>query len=222
MLARICYKQVNSIQQATHIRVDVHSEKFKMNDKTSICQIKIHPELKLTIIEFEKIVYYFDAESNKFVKTKINMKEKKLGEFVSSKPHSNTEEMRELKLKFGENVMKIPIPSFFSLYKEHIVAPFFVFQLFCILLWVFDDYGMHSFFTLTMLCIFEATVVSQRIISLVTLRKMRVPPHYIYAYRMNAWQKLSSSELLPGDIVSVLDGGTYEASPEKMTTSQII
>ena len=59
-----------------------------------------------------------------------------------------------------------------------------------------------------MLCIFEATVVGQRIISLVTLRKMRVPPHYIYAYRNNSWDKISSADLLPGDIVSVLDGGS--------------
>jgi len=59
-----------------------------------------------------------------------------------------------------------------------------------------------------MLCIFEATVVGQRIVNLVTLRKMRVPPHYIFTYRNNTWEKISSTELMPGDIVSVLDGGS--------------
>ena len=111
--------------------------------------------------------------------------------------------------------MKIPIPSFFSLYKEHMVAPFFVFQLFCILLWVFDDYGLHSFITLFMLCLFEVTVVSQRIFNLATLRNMRVPPHYIMVYRDNSWKKIPSNELLPGDIVSVIDGSSVSSIKEE-------
>jgi len=95
------------------------------------------------------------------------------------------------------------------------VAPFFVFQLFCILLWVFDDYGIHSMITLFMLCVFEATVVSQRIFNLATLRNMRVPPHLIFVYRDNNWKKIPSSELLPGDIVSVVDGNSYEEVKEE-------
>jgi len=111
--------------------------------------------------------------------------------------------------------MRIPIPSFFTLYKEHIVAPFFVFQLFCILLWVFDDYGLHSFISLVMLCVFEVTVVGQRIFNLATLRNMRVPPHYIYVYRNNIWKKIPTNELLPGDIVSVVDGASVTSIKEE-------
>ena len=111
--------------------------------------------------------------------------------------------------------MRIPIPSFFSLYKEHVVAPFFVFQLFCILLWVFDDYGLHSLISLAMLCIFEVTVVGQRIFNLATLRNMRVPPHYIFVYRENKWKKIISSELLPGDIVSVISGDAVTTVKEE-------
>lgn len=215
LLARICYKEVKDLESAEHVRVDVISEKFKMNNRTSICDIKKYPELNLIVIEFEKIVYFYNQENKSFTKSKIHYHEKKLEEFLLTKPHSSQDEMKSLKHKYGSNTMRIPIPSFFSLYKEHIVAPFFVFQLFCIMLWVFDDYGLHSFFTLTMLCIFEATVVGQRIISLVTLRKMRVPPHLIFVYRNNQWQKIPSSELLPGDVVSVLDGNSYETVEEK-------
>ncbi len=217
LLAKICYKLHDTIDGATHIRVDVKSEKFKIINKTIICEIKrytlakpsdIAPDSKLTIIDFEKIMHYYDYNTLEFIKSKAPL-HKPLGDFLKSTPHKSEEEISALRLKFGENKMKIPIPSFFSLYKEHMVAPFFVFQLFCILLWVFDDYGLNSFFTLSMLCIFEATVVGQRIISLVTLRKMRVPPHQIYVYRMDQWIKISSNELLPGDIVSVLDGNNY-------------
>ena len=55
--------------------------------------------------------------------------------------------------------MDVPIPSFFDIYKEHLVAPFFVFQLFTSCLWLLDEYWYFSLMSLVMLFIFEGTVV---------------------------------------------------------------
>ena len=204
LMAKICYLPVDSIDKATDVKVDITSEKFKMNNRTQIC--KILRENGIIKTELEKIFYVYDSEKKEFYRPKLDtLKKLKVGEFLNVEPINN-DEVSKLKAKFGENKMRIPIPSFFSLYKEHIVAPFFVFQLFCILLWVFDDYGLHSLISLAMLCIFEVTVVGQRIFNLATLRNMRVPPHYIFVYRNKIWKKILSSELLPGDIVSVISG----------------
>ena len=210
LMSKICYKIVNSIENASHCRVDVVSKKFKMNNRTSICKLnKINDVISM---EFEKILLVYDKDKQTFFKPKLNLKEQ-LKTYLNATPLQE-KEIPLLRSKFGFNQMKIPIPSFFALYKEHIVAPFFVFQLFCILLWVFDDYGLHSFITLCMLLFFEATVVGQRIFNLATLRNMRVPPYYIFVYRDNKWKKIPSSELIPGDIVSVLDGNNYESIKE--------
>ena len=56
---------------------------------------------------------------------------------------------------------EIPIPSFQDLMKEHVIAPFFVFQIFCVTLWMMDDMWYYSLFTLVMLFVFESTVVFQ-------------------------------------------------------------
>ena len=212
--AKISYKITKELSSSTHVRIDISNNKFKMNNRTGISEITHSVKDEIISIEFEKIKYLYNIEKNTFEKSKINFK-KKLGEFKQAVPYSSEQEVEKLKVKYGNNLMKVPIPSFFSLYKEHIVAPFFVFQLFCILLWVFDDYGLHSGMTLLMLCIFEATVVGQRIINLVTLRKMRVPPHFIFVYRNKEWKRISSSDLIPGDIVSILDGTSTEICPEQ-------
>ena len=213
LMAKICYLPVNTIEKATYVKVDITSEKFKMNNRTQIC--KIIRENGIIKTELEKILYVYDDIKKEFYRPKLEtLKKLKVGEFLSVEPISN-EDVSKLKAKFGENKMRIPIPSFFSLYKEHVVAPFFVFQLFCILLWVFDDYGLHSLISLAMLCIFEVTVVGQRIFNLATLRNMRVPPHYIFVYRNKMWKKILSSELLPGDIVSVVSGDSVTTVKEE-------
>lgn len=67
--------------------------------------------------------------------------------------------LQQAELVWGSNKMSIPIPGFLDLYKEHLVAPFFVFQLFCTLLWLLDEYWYYSLFNLGMLFFFEGTVV---------------------------------------------------------------
>ena len=94
---------------------------------------------------------------------------------------------KKAELVYGMNKMHIPIPDFIEIYKEHLVMPFFVFQLFTTCLWLLDDYWYFSLMSLVMLFMFEGTVVFQRLMNFKRLRAMRVQPYQLWVHRNSKW-----------------------------------
>ena len=210
---KFCYFHVDSIDEATDVRVDIFSENIDININRTIIS-KIIRENNIIKIEIEKLIYIYDEESKEFYHSKFDILKKiKVGKFLQSKPLSR-EEIQEKKTRFGENKIKIPIPSFFRLYIEHIFTPFFIFHILCIILKIFDNYS-YNLISLILTCIFEITIAGQRLFNLATLRNMRISPHYVYTYRDNEWVEIPSTELLPGDIVSVTDGASHKNIKEE-------
>lgn len=95
---------------------------------------------------------------------------------------------------------EIVSPSFLDLFKEHAVAPFFVFQIFCVGLWCLDEYWYYSVFTLVMLVVFESTLVAQRLKNLSEFRSMSLPSQDVFVRRKGVWKGIKSDDLLPGDL----------------------
>ncbi|KAK4406125.1 putative manganese-transporting ATPase PDR2, partial [Sesamum angolense] len=103
-----------------------------------------------------------------------------------------------------ENLLfEYPQPTFQKLMKEQIMEPFFVFQVFCVGLWCLDEYWYYSLFTLFMLFMFESTMAKSRLKTLSELRRVKVDSQTLMVYRCGKWVKLSGTELLPGDVVSI-------------------
>jgi hypothetical protein len=82
----------------------------------------------------------------------------------------------------GENKFDIPLPEPSKLVVEQAQSPFFLFQVFCVLLWMLDDYWYFALFTLIMLLMFEFIVAQNRIRNLETAREMLRPAHKVRAF----------------------------------------
>lgn len=161
---------------------------------------------QITSFLFQKRRFFYDPEINSFAPQSYEIdKEPRpaIKNFQESIGFSSEEEIEKVQQQYGDNTFDIPVPTFTELWKEHAVAPFFVFQIFCVGLWLLDDYWYYSLFTLVMLVGFESTVVWQRQRTLNEFRGMSIQPYDIYVYRGGRWGQITSDKLLPGDLVSV-------------------
>lgn len=162
---------------------------------------------------FQKRRFLYDPEAKSFrtLQFAIDAEPKPaLGDFQTSRGIAKQTELTRIEQHYGNNTFDIPVPTFTELFKEHAVAPFFVFQVFCVGLWMLDEYWYYSLFTLFMLVAFESTVVWQRQRTLNEFRGMSIKPYDMWVYRLGKWTEIPSDHLLPGDLVSV--GRTKEDS----------
>lgn len=154
---------------------------------------------------FQKKKFIFDSDKKTFREVVFPVDaQPQLVEYQTSLGLKNSKALLEAERLYGFNSFDIPIPTFLELFKEHAVAPFFVFQIFCVGLWCLDEYWYYSLFTGFMLVAFESTVVFQRQKTLNEFRTMSIKPYTINVHRLNKWIELQTNELFPGDVISIM------------------
>ncbi|KAK2951862.1 ion-transporting P-type ATPase [Blattamonas nauphoetae] len=114
--------------------------------------------------------------------------------------NSKTEEYEAL---FGKNITDIPVPSFSHFLKQRMLAPLFLFQLFCAFLWLFDDFLAFPLMNIASLFFLEIIGIAQQRTNLQQIHAMASGPRPVYCLRKGQWKPILTSELLPGDVISI-------------------
>ena len=192
LCAKFWYRQ-SGLDEATHVFIEPTTN----NGKSQI--VEIHRG-RVVFVMFQQKKFVLSGDSFKKLDylQHVGLKMKELKKWRGL----NDKEVKQKMEKYGKNKFDIPIPTFLELMKEHTMAPFFVFQVFCVGLWMLDDMWYFSLFTLFMLIVFESTVVFQRLKNLQEFRQMSIEPYNLYCYR-SKWIEVKIDELLPGDLVSI-------------------
>ena len=134
--------------------------------------------------------------------------------YMQWKGHSSIDQSRKIERIYGNNTTVLKLPTFFDLLSEQLVAPFFLFQVFCVALWSLDEYWYYAIMTLVSLLIFESTLAFNR---LKGLERLHHAGHKgndrIWVRRgsplstKGSWMTIYTKELLPGDFVSLTSSG---------------
>ena len=192
-----------SIQDVTKLpsKFPTHARLSPSDGKDVLVPLILNPDLGLTF-EFHRRRYVWSEEDN--IWTKIRCRTNMPTTFISKwNGFSSATQIEAAVLRFGKNIFDVKQPTFTELYKKQLLSPFTVFQIFCVILWLLDDYWQYSFFNLFMILMFEGSVVFARLKSLQALRGMGNKSRKIYIYRMEQWVIGESHDLLPGDIFSL-------------------
>lgn len=161
-----------------------------------------HSEQQEPWFIFQKTKYHWNSHKKSFegLQFPINHSVKHYCEW---RGYLDEKDIAAAEEKYDKNKLDMVVPEFRELFKERAIAPFFVFQLFCVALWCFDKYWYYSIFTLIMLIMFECTLVQQQLRNMAEIRKMGNKPYTIMVYRNRRWHSMFTDQLVPGDIVSI-------------------
>lgn len=205
--AHLSQTQILARGLPTHVRVTPTGK------KDVLLPIVYQPTLGPTF-EYHRRKFVWDEENywrkvRCFTKMKVSFFEKWQG-------YASEEQIHMAQMRYGNNIFDVKQPSFTELYQAQLTSPFTVFQLFCVVLWMLDEYWQYSAFTLFMILTFEAMVVFSRIKSLAALRGMGNKSRIVHVFRNRRWIPMPSHDLLPGDIVSL----TRHQTKNKANNSQ--
>jgi len=182
-------------------RLPTHARVMPAKGGHVLVPIEYYPTLGMTF-EYHRRRYLFDTETGSW--TKVRCRTDIPLEFLQSwKGFVSDHHLISGQIRYGPNAFSVKQPTFMELYKKQLLSPFTVFQLFCVILWMLDEYWQYSFFTLFMILMFEATVVFSRIKSLGALRGMGNQARQVWVHRLGQWMSIQTTELLPGDIMSL-------------------
>lgn len=162
---------------------------------------------------FQEIVYNFDSEDGYFKKNEY-IKIKDIESFFSWKGFSSPLDLFFSLAKWNQNEFNFPLPHFLDLFLENLIAPFFIFQVFCLFLWSLDDYWYYSLSVFFLLLIFESIMCNQKRNNYLLMRSMRRPPFQLYVFRGNGWVPCESNNIFPGDLISIVSSDTETESNE--------
>ncbi|CAK9682862.1 unnamed protein product [Candida parapsilosis] len=209
--AQFNYSKVDKIEDATYIKI-TPAPNSGIGEISPITRETFHDGEKQTSFLYQKRRYLYHPELKRFSPPEFEFDSlPKLQVYQTTKGLSG--DLQKQYRNYGLNKFDIPIPTFLELFKEHAVAPFFVFQIFCVALWCMDEQWYYSLFSLFMLVSFEMTTVFQRRTTMAEFQSMGIKPYDIFVHRDNKWSKLSTTELLPGDLVSITRTSEDSALP---------
>lgn len=126
-----------------------------------------------------------------------------LRDYVRSSGLVSSEAAAELRALYGPNKFDIPMPTFQELYKQQLLQPLSVFQIFCVALWLLDEAWKYALFGLVSVIGFEATSVTTRLKNIRMIRGMGNQSRLILVFRRGSWRTINTEEILPGDVISV-------------------
>jgi cation-transporting ATPase 13A1 len=208
--AALRYVPSASVHDATHVVVQPQPGK----GQPTICKVVVREPpsatqreadeavVTSTTFSYQQRTYVFDHATGQFSRQRAPV-DMAIAAYREAKGLGRSVDADLALHRYGKNQCKLPRRDFYSSLLEQLSGPFFVFQVFCVLLWLLDDMWHYALFTGVMLVFFECTVAMTRVRNAEQLYKMEPKAQPVLVWREGKWKDAKSTELLPGDLFAM-------------------
>jgi cation-transporting ATPase 13A3/4/5 len=158
--------------------------------------------VRITSFEFRKLKYVLDDQSDKWTLLEFNttLPYSVLYPLLRNSQSSHVEASQQL---FGPCGIEVPMPHILELLVKEIAHPFFVFQIFSVIIWCLDAYILLA---MIILCLSFLSVIATLVETRKNIQKIRHMAQYecpVKVLRYREAMTLSSFELVPGDLIFI-------------------
>jgi len=126
-----------------------------------------------------------------------------LSMYVESRGLHNDSKVTHQRERYGMNRLEMEPKTLPDLVKEQLISPLAIFQFFSAGLWLMDEYWQYTVFNIMTIIMMEGMTAFQRFRTLKTLKGLAPKPYELPVYRGGRWIEVKTTELLPGDLISL-------------------
>lgn len=167
----------------------------------------LQPAESLVYFENKKIRYIWDADTKAFSRLRGFDRNVPCSYFHQQKGISLQEQVVR-RVLFGDNVISVQIQSVFRILFQEVLEPFYVFQVFSMIIWYCDDYYYYASCIVIMSSLSLVTGVYQIRLSQKALSNTVHAMDVVTVKRSKGvFENVPSEQLVPGDVVVVPRNG---------------
>eukprot|EP00741_Cyanophora_paradoxa_P005108 tig00000857_g4950.t1 len=174
------------------------------------------------LLAFRYVEYVLDRDSGKFIRPEFDLAHpygyihEKLSPGISQAVHVDRAVL------FGRNVIDVPVKSWTTLLVQEVLHPFYIFQVYSIVLWCIEDYTVYAgcIFAMSAFSALATLIETRR--NLVNLRQMALHECPVTVLRDGSWTGTSSADLVPGDVIEITDNFTLPCDLVLLAGSAIV
>lgn len=194
----------------TYFVKEVYS--FKHQDKDILVPCSQGPGYKkvdeLRFFNCKKNKYIWESEEEKFFKVEGLDRDISLSELQEYKKGLTDEEIATRAFLYGKNEIVVPLDSIAVLAVKEILSPFYIFQIFSISFWYYDEYSLYATAILLTSILSVTSALYQTRKNQANLRDTIVSSEVVTRIKKDgAKEDVISSDLVPGDLILVPDHG---------------
>ncbi|EGC37100.1 hypothetical protein DICPUDRAFT_97366 [Dictyostelium purpureum] len=194
---------------------------YSEDSRTEFCKVNyLNNDEKYIVFRYSR--FFFNKHLKEFEKSKLinNYEKFELLKLIQS--GLSSENYKKIFERFGKNEISFPIKNIPQLLLEEVLHPFFMFQIYSVCLWMAEEYYYYAVAIFIIATV--SAVVSLREIrsNLLSLKKISYFVCDVQVLRNNQIQTISSTELVPGDIIELRQDFTMPCDVVLLTGQAIL